>query len=283
MNIIRPNWSAPPNIHAISTTRLSLNSAATGAEPTAYDYCNLGAHVGDDAASVKANRMALVEEYNMPSSPIWLEQTHSTELVELSNLAIKGSIDSLAEQGSKVSPSNADGSLFKADGSISKADGSLFTADGSITREQEVVCAVMTADCLPLLLCDVHGTQAAAVHAGWRGMADGIIENAISKFDCQAEDIIAWAGPCIGPSKFEIGLEVQQQLGGLSSHYQETSNGKVLANLYAICGFKLATLGVKNYSHSAACTYSDSRHFYSYRRDGQCGRMASLIWIGKPT
>ncbi len=294
MNIIRPNWSAPPNIHAISTTRLSLSSGLTGAGSTVYDYCNLGAHVGDKAELVKANRKELVEKYNIPSSPIWLEQTHSTELVELSSMAVRDAIDGVVKEESALSgdgplhnadgpPLKTDGSLFKADGSLFKADGSLFKADGSLTREQDVVCTVMTADCLPLLLCDAHGTRVAAVHAGWRGMADGIIENAVSQFDCQVEDIIAWAGPCIGPSKFEIGLEVKQQLGGESSHYQEISKGKVLANLYAICGSKLAALGVKNYSHSSACTFSDPSQFYSYRRDGQCGRMASIIWIGGST
>lgn len=271
MNIIRPNWNVPENIHAISTTRLSINTPEHRSEPRVFDYCNLAAHVGDDAESVKVNRETLIDEYKIPSTPVWLEQTHSIELVELTNTPTEDSSDSLLVEST----------LFENDNSLIKADGSFFKADGSITHETEVVCAVMTADCLPLLLCDARGTQVAAVHVGWRGMADGIIENAISKFDCRAEHITAWAGPCIGPSKFEIGLEVKQQLGGLSSHFQESSNGKVLANLYAICGFKLSEMGVRNYSHSSACTYSDKRRFYSYRRDGQCGRMASLIWIGK--
>ncbi len=272
MNIIRPNWSVPENIHAISTTRLSINTPEHRPEPSVFDYCNLGAHVGDDAESVKVNRKTLIDEYKIPSTPVWLDQTHSVELVNLTNTPTENSSDSVLVESN----------LFENDGSLVKADGSFFKADGSITHETEVVCAVMTADCLPLLLCDDQGTQVAAVHVGWRGMADGIIENAIGKFDCRAENIIAWAGPCIGPNKFEIGFEVKQQLGGLSSHYQESSDGKVLANLYAICGFKLSEMGVRNYSHSSACTYSDERRFYSYRRDGQCGRMASLIWKGEP-
>jgi len=249
LNIIRPNWDAPSNIKVISTTRRSLGSPSSDETPDVYDYCNLGAHVGDDIESVNANRERLLTHYNVPSNPVWLEQTHSTDVLELGQRNLRDT-------------------------------GGALSADGSITRERGVVCAVMTADCLPLMLSNTQGTQVAAVHAGWRGMADGIIEAAVAKFDCEPSRIIAWAGPCIGPSKFEVGSEVKQQLGGLSSHYKPIDEGKVLANLYAICGFKLAELGVTNYSHSSSCTYTDQRLFYSYRRDGQCGRMASLIWIG---
>ena len=137
----------------------------------------------------------------------------------------------------------------------------------------------MTADCLPLLLTNRTGDQVAAIHAGWRGMANGIIERAVSLFDCEANDIIAWAGPCIGSSAFEIDIDVKHQLKGEDSAYIPFENNKLLANLHLLCQQRLAALGVVNYSHSHACTHTDKEHFFSYRRDGQCGRMASVIWI----
>jgi YfiH family protein len=156
--------------------------------------------------------------------------------------------------------------------------------DGTFSMQANTVCAVMTADCLPLLLTNQAGDQVAAIHAGWRGMANGIIENAVALFNCHAAEVIAWAGPCIGPSKFEIGPEVRVQLGGPDSAYRKIEdsvdhNNRLLADLYQLCGHRLAAVGVTNYSHANACTYLDEHHFYSYRRDGQCGRMATLIWI----
>ena len=246
----------PSNVHAISTTRLTntrfsdVENLKAKSRSGLYDHFNLGLHVDDDRESVLKNRTSLAAECSLPASPAWLNQTHSTDVVRLD-----GRGDCIA------------------------SDGSLINADGSITNQVGQVCVVMTADCLPLLLTNRQGTEVAAVHAGWRGMAEGIIENAVAEFGCNPSEIIAWAGPCIGPKNFEIGLEVKQQLGGLGSHYTLLANDKALANLYAICGYKLAQLGVSQYSHSSACTFTDEHLFYSFRRDGQCGRMATLIWL----
>lgn len=212
---------------------------------------NLALHVGDRSRQVIRNRSKLRLDLNLPSEPVWLQQVHSDRVV------------------------NAD---LAAEFELG------YEHDGSFSTRADTVCAVMTADCLPLLLTNSAGDQVAAIHAGWRGMANGIIENAVALFTCPTAEIIAWAGPCIGPTKFEIGTEVRVQLGGLESAYKKTEgngaqNNKMLADLYQLCGHRLAAIGVTNYSHSNLCTYLDEEYFFSYRRDGQCGRMASLIWI----
>lgn len=239
MNFIRPNWSAPTNVKAVSTIRKG------GISRGVFSDFNLGLHVGDEAELVKQNRQSLECDLGLNHSPLWLNQVHSTTLV------------------------TADDSL-----------GDLPTADGSFTNKPNIVCVVMTADCLPLLLTNKRGTQVAAIHVGWRGLADGIVEKAVESFDCSASDIIAWAGPCIGPSFFEIGAEVREQLGGSDYCYALSAHPeKYLANLIAIVGERLSKLDVDNYTYNNQCTYNNAELFYSFRRDGQCGRMASLIWI----
>jgi len=179
----------------------------------------------------------------------------------------------------------AEGSLTQADGSLLTADGSLLTADGCYSFLPGVVCAILTADCMPLFLSSKSGDRVALVHAGWRGLADGIIEKGVEMLDCDVDQLLAWAGPCIGPSAFEIGDEVRQQLGGSDSAYKPSANStkesvKWFANLYQLAGERLSEIGLHQYSHSEVCTYHDL-DFYSYRRTGQCGRMASFIWIDK--
>ena len=253
MNVIRPQWAAPSNVKAVSSTRHG------GLSQGEFAGLNLGLHVGDQADVVQQNRQILASELGLKSDPVWLNQVHSTDVIE------------------------ADGFLTPvAEGSLTpEADGSLLPkADGAFTPKRNIVCAVMTADCLPLLLTNTHGTQVAAIHVGWRGLADGIVERAISTFDCQKRDIIAWAGPCIGSGAFEIGGEVRDQLGGSNSFYKKNDQkGTYFANMAALTGERLLNCGVENYSYENVCTFSDPQRFYSYRRDGQCGRMASLIWM----
>lgn len=260
MNVHYANWTAPKHVRALTTT------VDGGVSDGVYHSLNLGQHVQDDVGLVEQNRALLVRELSLPSEPVWLNQAHSTDVVEL--------------MGAK----SDDEFSVNAEGSLTNADGSLINADGSYTHSKGVVCAVLTADCLPVFLTNKVGDRVAVVHAGWRGLADGIIEQGVAKLGCPAEDVIAWAGPCIGPDAFEIGDEVREQLGGSDAAYKESLNSsaektKWFANLYLLAGERLSAIGVNEYFHSHACTFNDSNEFFSYRRTGQCGRMASLIWV----
>ncbi|OLQ87594.1 multi-copper polyphenol oxidoreductase [Vibrio ponticus] len=240
MSLIIPNWKVPKQVKAISTTRLGGHSAAP------YQGLNLGSHVGDELATVLENRQVLVELADMPSAPIWLNQTHSTR-VEV----------------------------------VDKPTSSTLDADGLFTTQRGVVCSAMTADCLPVLLTNTQGTQVAAVHAGWRGLAHGIVENAVEMFE---GEVIAWLGPAIGPSAFEVGDDVLQAFcdfdAQASRAFKPTgATGKWWANMDQIAIQRLLKLGVSQVYASGMCTYSDPEQFYSYRRDGVTGRQASLIWL----
>ncbi|WP_194437599.1 peptidoglycan editing factor PgeF [Vibrio fluminensis] len=211
-----------------------------------YQGLNLGSHVGDELAMVLENRQVLVELAGMPSAPIWLNQTHSTR-VEV----------------------------------VDKPTSSTLDADGLFTDQRGVVCSAMTADCLPVLLTNTQGTQVAAVHAGWRGLAHGIVENAVEMFE---GEVIAWLGPAIGPSAFEVGDDVLQAFCDFDSQasraFKPTGTvGKWWANMDQIATQRLNKLGVSQVYASGMCTYSDPEQFYSYRRDGVTGRQASLIWL----
>lgn len=241
----RPNWSAPNTVFALTTT------LSGGVSDGVYASMNLGGHVGDDRIKVDRNRDLLKCDLSLPNEPVWLNQVHGIDLCDLSS------------EGSSRN---------------------IYTADGSYTLSPGRVCAILTADCMPVFLTTKSGDRVALLHAGWRSLAGGIIERGVEQLACAPEDIIAWAGPCIGPDCFEIGDEVRTQLGGDARAYkpsdQSTSaNVKWYADLYRLAGERLASVGVKKYTHSVACTYRDHSDFFSYRRTGQCGRMASLIWF----
>ena len=243
------SWPAPSHVKAMTTTLYG------GVSKGKYQSLNLAQHVDDNPEHVSKNRSLLVKGADLPSDPIWLEQVHGTEIIELTHQTVFGL----------------------------RCNDTVPVADGAFTTRSKIVCAVLTADCMPLLLTNRVGDRVAALHVGWRGLADGMVEAGVQKLDCPPQDIIAWAGPCIGPSAFEIGDEVRQQLGGDDHAYSVSDNSlpdkpKWFANLYDLVGQRLTAIGVEQYSHSSACTYRDQQ-FFSYRRSGQCGRMASLIWI----
>lgn len=254
----KANWAVPKHVHAVTTT------VHGGVSEGVYRSLNLGDHVNDDLELVRQNRAIIKKNLDLPNDPVWLKQVHGVGLVR------------------------ADDFLFKeAEGFLSKkasAEGSLLpVADGSYTFKPGVVCTVMTADCMPIFLSSKEGDRVAIVHAGWRGLADGIIEQGVTALGCDHDQVVAWAGPCIGPDSFEIGDEVRQQLGGADSAYRASGNSTVtklkwFANLYQLAGERLADIGVDNYHHSDVCTFKD-KDYFSYRRTGQCGRMASFIWI----
>ena len=238
---IVPDWPAPANVKAIATTRCGGNSAGP------YQGLNLGNHVGDDPEVVLQNRQWLQQQLGLDTAPVWLNQTHSIDVVNL-------------EQPSAEA----------------------VDADGSYTVQKHLPCVVMTADCLPVILCDRQGTQVAAVHAGWRGLVDGIIEQAIAQFSVPGSEIMAWLGPAIGPQVFEVGGEVREQF---LAHDPAAAEGfqphgeKWLADLYLLARQRLASASVTDVFGGDRCTFSYAERFYSYRRDGVTGRQATLIWL----
>ncbi|MGR5196424.1 peptidoglycan editing factor PgeF [Vibrio rotiferianus] len=240
MKTIIPNWPAPKNIKAFASTRVGGFSIAP------YQGLNLGAHVGDDSSIVEKNRDWLAQRANMPSAPIWLNQTHSIVVAQAS------------------APTTQ-----------------VLDADGVFTSSSNVVCSAMTADCLPVLLTNTQGTQVSAVHAGWRGLANGIVENALELF---SGEVIAWLGPAIGPKAFEVGEDVLQAFMDFEPQaYQAFTprnvEGKWLADMSKLATQRLNRAGVTKVFDSGLCTFQNREDFFSYRRDGVTGRQATFIWI----
>ncbi|MFO7542052.1 MAG: peptidoglycan editing factor PgeF [Thiobacillus sp.] len=204
---------------------------------------NLGDHVNDDPAHVAANRARLRQ--HLPSGPTWLKQVHSATAVE----AGAGPVE----------------------------------ADAAFTRQPGLVCAVLTADCLPVLFCDRTGSVVAAAHAGWRGLADGVLEATVAAMQVPPGDILAWMGAAIGPQAFEVGDEVRQAFVARHPEAAEAfvphAPGKWLADIYRLARIRLAHVGVKAVYGGGRCTFSEADRFFSYRRDGETGRMAALIWL----
>ena len=235
---LSPDWPAPANVHAATTLRIG------GVSCGAYTGLNLAMHVGDNAGLVKQNRQMIKELLNLPTEPVWLDQIHSNRAVK----AVKTA--------------------------------SLQQADASYTSESGVVCAVMTADCLPLLVCSSDGAHVAAIHAGWRGLLAGVISNTLTAM--QVQDLLVWLGPAIGPDCFEVGSEVRAAFLGKSAAFikafKEQSNGQWLADIYQLARIDLAMLGIDKVYGGNFCTVTEYERFYSYRRDKETGRMATLIW-----
>lgn len=236
---IVPDWPAPRGVRALSTTRLG------GAGRAPWDGFNLAGHVGDDAAAVAANRALLRRE--VPDEPRWLTQVHGTRCVDAA----------------------------RSDPGVE--------ADASFSRERGVVCAVLTADCLPVLLCDEAAGVVAVAHAGWRGLACGVIEATVAAMGEPGDRLLAWLGPAIGPRAFEVGDEVRERFladdAGAAAAFVAASRGKWLCDLYALARRRLAALGVRRVSGADYCTAGDPARFFSYRRDGVTGRMATLVWL----
>lgn len=214
-----------------------------GVSHAPYESFNLATHVGDDPAAVMQNRA----ELSLPADPQWLEQVHSTEAVLLPS----------EEHNLK--------------------------ADASFTTSKNIVCAVMTADCLPLLITDQKGSCVAAIHAGWRGLCNGIVEATINKLPVAADQLLVWLGPAIGPDVYEVGQEVYDAFTSKSEEARQAfvpvSEGHWLFDIYHLARMRLNKLGVMQIFGGDHCTFTEKEYFFSYRRDGITGRMASLIWI----
>ncbi len=253
MSFISPQWPSPKNVRALLTTRSGGNSKAP------YESLNLGVHVGDKAIDVLANRAILRKQ--LPAEPIWLNQTHGT--------------------------------LVSTPQSRIKVINDVIHADAAVTNNPNEVLVIMTADCLPVLITSLDGSVIGAAHAGWRGLCAGVLENTIAEMlklsaHLQAQELIAWLGPAIGPEAFEVGEDVVNEFLGSNfpscATYFKPINGKpgkYLANIYQLAHIRLEAMGLISISGGDRCTVKEAKEFFSYRRDGVTGRFASLIWISK--
>ena len=237
-----PDWPAPDNVVAVSTTR--TGGVSVGARAS----MNLGAHVDDDAEAVAENRRRLRSAVGLEREPAWLRQVHGTRVVE-----VAGAADSPPE------------------------------ADGSWSRTAGTACAVLTADCLPVLLTNREGSVVAAAHAGWRGLEAGVIERTVEAMTSTPGSLIAWLGPAISQPAFEVGEEVREAFvrydPEAASAFAPNARGRWQADLYALARQRLAGAGVEAVHGGGLCTFGDAERFFSYRRDPGCGRMATLIAI----
>ncbi|WP_448679290.1 peptidoglycan editing factor PgeF [Pseudomonas nicosulfuronedens] len=228
-----------------ANVRARVTTRAGGVSIEPFDSFNLGDHVGDDPAAVAENRRRLTAE--LDCQPAWLSQVHGIEVVE-------------------------------ADPSV------VATADASWSATRGIACTIMTADCLPALFCDRAGTRVGAAHAGWRGLAGGVLEATVDAMGIAPVELLVWLGPSIGPQAFEVGPEVREAF--LAEHAEaerafvpSTNAGKYMADIYALARIRLAAKGVTAVFGGDFCTFSDTERFYSYRRNPRTGRLASLIWL----
>jgi YfiH family protein len=235
-----------PEWPAPAGVKALITTRQGGCSAAPFDSLNLAEHVGDDAASVARNRAQLAHECELPNSPFWLNQVHGSSV---------------------VSPQSARPGC---------------QADAVYTDQLNSVCAVLTADCLPLLITDRQGSEVCAVHAGWRGLAAGVIENALQRFHSPAEQLLVWLGPAIGPAVFEVGDEVRNcfihDRQEADQCFTATRPGHWLADIYGLARIRLKGAGVGFVTGGEYCTLTQERLFFSYRRDGVTGRMAALIW-----
>jgi YfiH family protein len=246
---IVPDWPVTPDIRAFVTTRRGGTSTGTCAT------MNLGRSGDDEAAALAANRCRL--DAFLPAAPVWLDQVHGTAVAVLDRAPSPGAPAPIA--------------------------------DAAVTRERGIVCAVLVADCLPVLFADVGGTAVGVAHAGWRGLAAGVLEAtvaAMGDLGTPAGDLVAWLGPGIGPDAFEVGDEVRAAFCDREPEaamcFEPHRDGKWLANLCGLARRRLAAAGVPRVSGGGYCTYRDPARFFSYRRERSSGRMAALVWLAPP-
>jgi YfiH family protein len=238
---ITPDWPAPAGVHAVCTTRHG------GVSQGPYASMNPADHVGDTATAVGANRQRLARVLDLPAAPVWLQQVHGTTVIDATD--------------APAAPQ----------------------ADAAFSCRPDVVCAVLTADCLPLLLCNRAGTVVAAAHAGWRGLAAGVVEQSVAALDVAPVQLLAWLGPAIGPAAYTVGEEVREAFirhdPRAAAAFAPAPGGGWLADLYRLARQRLAACGIDAVFGGGRCTFTEAQDFFSYRRDGVTGRMATLIWL----
>jgi YfiH family protein len=252
---LQPRWLTP-DWPAPATVRALSTLRTGGASGAPYASLNLGGHVGDDATAVEGNRRALRDAVRLPAEPVWLEQVHGTCVRDLDS------------------------------------QGPARPADAAVTRQPGRVCAILTADCLPVLLANDAGDRVGAAHAGWRGLAGGVIEASVNALGGPPGELLAWLGPAIGTRHFEVGAEVREEFlrragagdtAAVDAAFMPNARGRYTADLNALARGRLRRLGVERIYGGGECTYTDDARYYSHRRDGRTGRQATLIWLEAPS
>jgi len=261
--LLRADWDAPANVHAFTTLR-----SGAGSSQAPFDCFNLGnarAADGDDPGVVDCNRVELVERAGLPSAPRWLRQVHGTRVVRLDALA--------------PSPAKAGGGVESA----ASAGDVEPEADAAVTSTPGIVLAILTADCLPVVFAARDGSEVGAAHAGWRGLAAGVLEATVAAMHAAPADLVAWLGPAAGPDAYEIGEEVFDAFIARDPRAQvafaATRPGHWRVDLYTLARQRLADAGVTAVHGGGLCTISDPQRFFSHRRDGRSGRIATLAWM----
>jgi len=237
---IAADWPAPENI--VAGTTLRTHGVSSGV----YDSLNLGTNVGDDPTTVNENRQRFVSACDLPAEPLWLKQVHGT------TVALHPARDPVAQ------------------------------ADAAVSASPGIACAVLSADCLPVLFASRDGHEIGAAHAGWRGLSAGVLEATVCSFTSEPAELLAWLGPAISQPAFEVGAEVRQEFiandPAAADCFRANNRGRWQADLYALARLRLSRAGVGHVTGGDFCTFGDAGRFFSYRRDGQCGRMASFVF-----
>ena len=308
--VLHANWPAPPGVHAFTTLRSGL-----GVSAPPFDRFNLGSRCGDDPQSVEANRIALVDRFGLPAAPRWLRQVHGTDVVrfeEGGRLQAAGATHvgathvgathvgathvgatSVASSSPGNTRTSAGGDLPEDAGESSRLTSLLpgvvgsetdaeLEADAAVTSAPGVVLAILTADCLPVVFASADGSEIAAAHAGWRGLAAGVLEATVAAMRTPAADPTAWLGPAAGPEAYEVGEPVFAAFvahdPAAAAAFTATRRDHWNVDLYALARQRLVAAGVQNIHGGGLCTISDPAAFYSHRRDQRTGRMATVVW-----
>jgi YfiH family protein len=240
-SFIIPDWPAPPNVHAAFSLR------AGGVSTAPFDSLNVGAHVGDDPDRVRKNRHVIHAALELPAAPRWLSQVHGTGVLD-----------------------------------ADRTSGGDESFDAVVVRRAGTVAVIQVADCLPVLFAASDGQAVAAAHAGWRGLAAGVLEATLDRLAQPAGSVMAWLGPAIGPGHFEVGDEVRTAFlghdAGAADAFAENARARWQCDLGQLARRRLQALGVRQVYGGGWCTFADRARFFSYRRDGRCGRMGAFIW-----
>lgn len=277
---ITPDWPAPPNVKAAATLRTG------GVSEGAFSSLNLGSHVGDVPAAVSENRRLLRAALKLPAEPTWLNQVHGINVVDATAGERVGSSNVIDAAASAVDTSAG---IVRSGNNPASAEGATPaaapSADASVARGAGAVCVVMTADCLPVLFCDRAGTRVGAAHAGWRGLAGGVLGATIKSLDVPPSQLMAWLGPAIEQDAFEVGDEVHEAFLKLAADnaaaFRANARARWQADLYQLARNELARLGVTAVYGGGFKCFADSERFFSYRRESRTGRMATLVWLDR--